>query len=62
MDQIASGRYGSEYIRDLIRRDLDQNPQSCALKRPIHDDMEIGISTKTVKDIWAETEQCYRTM
>ena len=60
--QIASGKYGndSEYFRDLIRRDQEQNGQIRALKEAIQKGLESGVSNKTVKEIWAEAEQRYR--
>ena len=53
--QIASGEYGndSEYVRDLIRRDQEQNAQFRALKEAIQDGLESGVSDKTVKEVWA---------
>ena len=59
--QIASGEYGndSEYFRDLIRRDQEQNGQIRALKEAIQEGLESGVSDKTVKEIWAEAEQRY---
>ena len=59
--QIASGEYGndSEYFRDLIRRDQEQNAQIRALKETIQEGLESGVSDKTVKEIWAEAEQRY---
>ncbi len=59
--QIASGEYGSdsEYFRDLIRRDQEQNAQIRALKEAIHEGLESGVCGKTVKEIWAEAEQRY---
>ena len=61
--QVASGEYGndSEYVRDLIRRDQEQNGQFRALKEAIQEGLASGISDKTVKEIWAEAEQRYRT-
>ena len=60
--QIDSGEYGSdsEYFRDLIRRDQEQNAQFRALKEAIRDGLESGVSDKTVKEVWAEAEQRYR--
>ena len=60
--QIASGEYGndSEYVRDLIRRDQEQNAQFRALKEAIQDGLESVVSDKTVKEVWAEAEQRYR--
>ena len=59
--QIASGEYGndSEYFRDLIRRDQEQNAQIRALKETIQGRSGSGVSDKTVKEIWAEAEQRY---
>ena len=61
--QIASGEYGSdsEYLRDLIRRDQEQNARFRALKEAIQDGLESGVSDKTVREVWAEAEQRYRT-
>lgn len=60
--QIASGEYGSdsEYVRDLIRRDQEQNSAFRALKTAIQDGLASGASDKTIKEIWAEAEQRYR--
>ena len=60
--KIANGEYGndSEYFRDLIRRDQEQNLRFRALKEAIQDGLESGLSDKTVKEIWAEAEQRYR--
>ena len=60
--QIASGEYGndSEYFRDLIRRDQEQNAKFRALKKAIQEGLESGVGDKTVKEIWTEAEQRYR--
>lgn len=60
--QIASGEYGSdsEYVRDLIRRDQEQNSAFRTLKAAIQDGLASGESDKTVREIWAEAEQRYR--
>ena len=59
--QIASGEYGndSEYFRDLIRRDQEQNAQIRALKEAIQEGLESGVGGKTVKELWAEAEHRY---
>ena len=59
--QISSGEYGndSEYFRDLIRRDQEQNAHFRALKDAIQQGLESGVSDKTVREIWAEAEQRY---
>ncbi|MBS0485580.1 MAG: type II toxin-antitoxin system ParD family antitoxin [Proteobacteria bacterium] len=57
--QIAAGGFtnDSEYIRDLVRRDQEQNAQFLALKQAIKDGLESGVSNKTVGEIWEEAEQ-----
>ena len=59
--QIASGKYGtdSEYFRDLIRREQEQNGQFQALKQAIQEGLESRAGDKTVKEVWAEAEQRY---
>jgi antitoxin ParD1/3/4 len=56
--QIASGDYtnDSEYFRDLVRRDQEQNTKFLALKRAIQDGLDSGESNRTVADIWEEAE------
>ena len=60
--QIENGEYGSdsEYFRDLIRRDQEQNARFRALKQAVQDGLQSGIGDKTVNEIWAETERQYR--
>jgi len=60
--QIAAGEYtnDSEYIRDLVRRDQEQNAKFRALKAAIQDGLDSGISNKTVRDVWEEAEARYR--
>ncbi len=60
--RIASGEYGndSEYFRDLIRRDQEQDVRFRALKEAIGDGLGSGMSDRTVKEVWAEAEQRYR--
>ena len=57
--QIAAGGFtnDSEYIRDLVRRDQEQNAQFLALKQAIQDGLESGVCNKTVGEIWEEAEQ-----
>ena len=59
---IESGEYGSdsEYFRDFIRYDQEQNGRFRALKEAIRGGLESGVSEKTVKEVWAEAEQHYR--
>ena len=61
--QVASGEYGSdsEYFRDLIRRDQEQDARFRALKIAIQEEgLESGAADKTVKEVWAEAEVRYR--
>ena len=60
--QIAAGEYtnDSEYIRDLVRRDQEQNAKFRALKAAIQEGLDSGISNKTVRDVWEEAESRYR--
>ena len=57
--QIAAGGFtnDSEYIRDLVRRDQEQNAQYMALKQAIQEGLNSGVSDKTVGEIWEEAEQ-----
>lgn len=56
--QIAGGDYtnDSEYIRDLVRRDQEQNAKFRALKAAIQEGLESGESDKTVTEIMEEVE------
>ena len=56
--QITAGGFtnDSEYIRDLIRRDQDQNAKFHALKLAIHEGLDSGVSEKTVPQIMTEVE------
>ena len=60
--QIAAGEYtnDSEYIRDLVRRDQEQNAKFRALKAAIQEGLDSGITNKTVRDVWEEAEARYR--
>lgn len=56
--QIAAGDFtnDSEYIRDLIRRDQEQNAKFQALKAAIREGLASGVSEKTVPQIMEEVE------
>ena len=56
--QIANGDFtnDSEYLRDLVRRDQEQNARFLALKAAIQKGMKSGVSNKTVKNIMEEVE------
>ena len=61
--QIAAGEYtnDSEYIRDLVRRDQEQNAKFRELKAAIQEGLDSGASNKTVRAVWEEAETRYRT-
>ncbi len=56
--QIACGDYtnDSEYFRDLVRRDQEQNTRFLALKRAIQEGLDSGVSKRSVAEIWEEAE------
>lgn len=56
--QIAAGDFtnDSEYIRNLIRRDQEQNAKYLALKAAIQEGLSSGLSDKTVPQIMEEVE------
>jgi antitoxin ParD1/3/4 len=60
--QIARGDYtnDSEYFRDLVRRDQEQNTKFKALKDAIQEGLDSGISRRTVGEIWAEAEARFK--
>ncbi|MFB1002708.1 MAG: type II toxin-antitoxin system ParD family antitoxin [Bacteroidia bacterium] len=56
---ISSGEYTneSEYIRDLIRRDRKENSEVQQLRIAIQEGVDSGLSTKSLKDIFAEKKK-----
>lgn len=56
--QIARGDFtnDSEYLRNLIRRDQEQNTRLRALKAAIQEGMNSGVSNNKVNDIMEEVE------
>jgi antitoxin ParD1/3/4 len=56
--QIVNGDFtnDSEYLRDLVRRDQEQNARFLALKAAIQEGINSGVSNKTVKEIMEEVE------
>lgn len=56
--RIQAGDYtnDSEYIRDLIRRDLEQNERFRALKQAIQQGLDSGIGQRSTDEIWNEVE------
>ena len=56
--RIAGGDYtnDSEYFRDLIRRDQEQNAKFQILKTAIQEGLDSGESNRTVPQIMEEVE------
>ena len=56
--QIVNGDFtnDSEYLRDLVRRDQEQNARFLALKTALQEGINGGVSNKTVKEIMEEVE------
>ena len=56
--QITNGDFtnDSEYLRDLVRRDQEQNARFQALKTALQEGLNSGVSNKTVNDIMEEVE------
>ena len=57
--RIASGDYtnDSEYFRDLIRRDQEQNARILALKHAIQEGLQSGDSDRSVAQIMQDVER-----
>ncbi len=60
--RIGCGDYASdsEYMRDLIRRDQQQNEKFHALRSAIEEGLNSGISDKQVPDIMKEVKDRLR--
>ena len=56
--RIAAGEFtsDSEYIRELIRRDQEENVKLQALKSAIRKGLDSGVSDKTVPQIMEKVE------
>ena len=57
--RVANGDYtnDSEYFRDLIRRDQEQNARLHALKGAIKEGLQSGDSDRTVAQIMQDVER-----
>ncbi len=57
-EQVAGGDYtnDSEYFRDLVRRDQQENARLEALKNAIEEGLNSGVSDRTVREIWDAAE------
>ena len=60
--QIDAGDYtnDSEYFRDLVRRDQEQNAKLRALRQAIEEGLDSPVSDKTLGEIWEEAERRQR--
>jgi antitoxin ParD1/3/4 len=60
--RIGSGDYASdsEYMRDLIRRDQQQNEKFHTLRSAIEEGLNSGISDKQIPDIMKDVEDRLR--
>ena len=56
--QVAAGEFASdsEYIRELVRRDQEENRKLQSLKSAIQKGLDSGVSNKTVPQIMEEVE------
>ena len=56
--RIAAGAFTSDgdYIRELIRRDQEENGKLQALKSEIQEGLDSGVSDKTVPQVMEEVE------
>ena len=54
--RVAEGRYSStsDYVRDLVRRDQEQEEKLRQLRAAIEDGLASGVSTRTIEDILAD--------
>jgi len=62
-NRIASGDYASdsEYVRDLIRRDQQENEKLLMLRAAIKEGFDSGISERGVHDIMRDVEEKLKT-
>lgn len=61
--QIARGAFtnDSEYIRDLVRRDQEEQRKLSDLRNAISEGIDSGLSERSLDDIWAEGEERARS-
>ncbi|MBI1194011.1 MAG: type II toxin-antitoxin system ParD family antitoxin [Bacteroidetes bacterium] len=55
---VASGEYAneSEYVRELVRRDRENNAKLYALREAINEGLKSGVSSRTVAQILKSKE------
>ncbi len=56
--QVEAGRFtnDSEYIRDLVRRDQEQEAKFLTLKAAVQEGLDSGLGNKTLRELWDEAE------
>ena len=61
--QVKGGQYGnvSDYVRDLIRRDQNEQDKIKALQKAITKGLESGISDRNMRDILKEARSKAKT-
>lgn len=54
--RVAEGRYSStsDYVRDLVRRDQEQEERLRRLQAAIQEGLASGLSARTIEDIIAD--------
>ena len=59
--QIEEGNFAneSEYIRSLVRNDLEDNFGIPNLDEKLQEGIDSGVSDKTVNQVWEEAEKRY---
>ncbi len=58
-NQVHEGRYhnASEYVRDLIRHDMDDRAEIAALRRTIQESEASGISDHSLEEIFDQARR-----
>jgi len=61
-EQIKTGHYSnaSDYVRDLIRRDLEYQDKREILIKALISGETSGVSERTVADIWQDVKKRHR--
>jgi antitoxin ParD1/3/4 len=61
-EQIKTGHYSnaSDYVRDLIRRDLEYQDKREILIKALISGEASGVSERTVADIWQDVKKRHR--
>jgi len=56
--QVQTGKFSntSDFVRELIRRDLEYTTKLEALRNALEEGERSGVSESTLKDIWEEVK------